>query len=204
MADYEFTADWFTGSIKTWRPFLAAYKPTKLLEIGSWEGRSTCFLIEECAAFGTVELHCVDTWEGGIEHDSNQSRLIEPRFDHNIELAKSKAASEVTVVKHKSLSSTALASLISEGKTDYFDFIYVDGSHQAPDVLADAVLSFLLARVGGLIVFDDYLWFIEPQGRQDHFNMPKPAVDAFVNIFRRKVRVLEAPLYQLYLEKTGS
>ena len=38
------------------------------------------------------------------------------------------------------------------------DFIYVDGSHQAHDVLCDAILSFKLLRVGGIVCFDDYLW----------------------------------------------
>jgi hypothetical protein len=51
------------------------------------------------------------------------------------------------------------------------------------------------------MVFDDYLWSHEPAGSQDHFNMPKPAVDAFVNVFQRKLSAYGAPLYQLYLRK---
>ncbi len=79
----------------------------------------------------------------------------------------------------------------------------MDGSHQAPDVLADAVFAFPLLKVGGLMIFDDYLWSMELPGQQDSFNMPKPAIDAFVNIYQRKVRVLSAPLYQLYVMKTA-
>ena len=37
-----------------------------------------------------------------------------------------------------------------------FDFIYVDGGHDAGTALADGLLSFRLLRPGGLIVFDDY------------------------------------------------
>ncbi|HEX2816824.1 MAG TPA: class I SAM-dependent methyltransferase, partial [Phenylobacterium sp.] len=81
------------------------------------------------------------------------------------------------------------------------ELIYIDGSHQAPDVLTDAVLAFQLLRVGGILIFDDYLWSHEGPGQQDFYNMPKPAVDAFVNIFQRRMTVIGAPLRQLYVRK---
>jgi hypothetical protein len=31
--------------------------------------------------------------------------------------------------------------------------------------------------------------------------MPKPAIDAFINIYQRKMTVVGAPLYQLYTRK---
>ena len=69
-------------------------------------------------------------------------------------------------------------------------------------MLADAVLSFWLLRRGGVMVFDDYLWSLEPWGQQDPLNMPKPAIDAFINIYQRKLRVLAGiPLYQIAIEK---
>jgi predicted O-methyltransferase YrrM len=101
----------------------------------------------------------------------------------------------------KSFSDGALASLLAEGKRGYFDFIYVDGSHRAPDVLYDAVLSFRLLRVGGVIAFDDYLWDDETRKEVDPIGTPKIAIDAFTNIYSRKLRILRAPLYQLYIQK---
>ena len=84
----------------------------------------------------------------------------------------------------------------------HFDFVYVDGSHEAPDVLADALLAHRLVRAGGVIAFDDYLWSPLPDGEQDHYLLVKPAVDAYVNAFQRKVRVLQGlPAYQLYVQK---
>ena len=72
-------------------------------------------------------------------------------------------------------------------------------------MLTDAVLAFQLLRVGGIIIFDDYLWRLEPDGRQDPLNMPKPAIDLFINIFQRKLRVISGlPIWQLYIEKTFS
>lgn len=81
MSGYEFTTDWFTPRADIWRDLLAEYQPTKVLEIGSWEGRSACFIIEQCAQHNSIELHCVDTWQGGIEHDPAQSNSTETRFD---------------------------------------------------------------------------------------------------------------------------
>jgi predicted O-methyltransferase YrrM len=126
---------------------------------------------------------------------------VERRFDRNIAIAQLRAQHDVRVRKLKKTSVKALVELITHNEA-LFDLIYVDGSHQATDVLQDAILSFQLLRVGGLLIFDDYLWRLEPDGQQDAFNMPKPAIDAFVNVFQRKLRVLELPNYQLYVEKT--
>ena len=41
-----------------------------------------------------------------------------------------------------------------------FDFIYIDGSHIAKDVLTDACMAWPLLMPKGLMVFDDYMWEI--------------------------------------------
>ncbi len=51
-----------------WDSLIPQINPTRILEIGSYEGASTCYLIEKLATSKQIELHCVDTWEGGIEH----------------------------------------------------------------------------------------------------------------------------------------
>jgi hypothetical protein len=94
-----------------------------------------------------------------------------------------------------------MAQLLVEGKGNYFDFIYIDGSHQAPDVLVDAVLAFKLLKVGGTLGFDDYLWSEGTSGDEAPLRCPKPAVDAFVNIYAGKVKIIPLPLYQLYMRK---
>lgn len=199
--EYEYTQDWFSGYIPIWNELLAQIKPSKILEIGSFEGRSTCYVIETSGALQDLEVHCVDTWEGGAEHAGLEVPAVEQRFRRNTSRAIASVTHRVNLVVHKKPSNLALVELISAGHVSSFDLIYVDGSHQAPDVLSDAVLSFRLVRKGGLIVFDDYLWSMEPPGKQDLLNMPKPAIDSFVNIYQRKLRVLSAQLYQIYIQK---
>ena len=201
--DYEFSEDWFSHVEPCWGEILYEFRPRRLLEIGSYEGRSACFLIDQLARVAVIELHCIDSWAGGVEHDKSAMGAVEARFDSNIAKAREKATHEVRFRKHKAMSSDALARLLTRGAREHFDLIYIDGSHQAPDVLADAVLAFQLLKVGGVMIFDDYVWAFGEPGEEDFFHMPKPAIDAFVNIYRRKLSLIQKPLYQLYLRKTA-
>lgn len=203
---YQFTNDWFLVTAKSvWDHLIPRVDPTRILEVGSFEGASTCYIIDSLASRKSIELHCVDTWEGGVDNKDAGTDMsaVEQRFLHNIKVSTERAANKVDVHCHKSYSDVALARLLAEGKQNYFDFIYVDGSHQAPDVLCDAVLSFRLLKTGGVMVFDDYLWAESLPYGVDPIRCPKPAIDAFTNIYARKIRILREPLYQLYVEKLG-
>ena len=202
---YEFTNDWFTKVAEdNWKILIPQVNPKKVLEIGSYEGAATSFIINNVN--DCEEIFCIDTWEGGVEHGKMDAKSIsmkhvEKRFDKNIEIAIKEAKSNVNIKKIKARSDDALINLLSEGKKNYFDFIYVDGSHQAPDVLLDAILSFRLLRVGGVIAFDDYLWSEELESGRDPLRCQKPAIDAFTNLYLRKIDILSAPLYQMYVTK---
>ena len=70
------------------------------------------------------------------------------------------------------------------------DFIYVDGSHFAKDVLSDAVFGFELLNIGGVMLFDDAVSWRYGEYIQDS---PKVAVDAFIQCNWNRLRVLEMP-----------
>jgi hypothetical protein len=65
------------------------------------------------------------------------------------------------------------------------DFGYVDGSHKANDVLRDSVLLFDLMKVGGTIIWDDFMWDITP----DELDKPRIAIEAFLKIYAHSLRV---------------
>jgi predicted O-methyltransferase YrrM len=172
-----------------------------VLEIGSFEGLSTTYIIRQCTAFGALDIHCIDTWAGAVDLPPQAMARVEDRFDENVNLAIARASAPVRVRKIKRRSALALAAHIASGELP-FDLIYVDGSHTAADVMIDAVLAFQLLRVGGVMIFDDYLWSMEPALFVDPLNTPKPSIDAFVAAFMRKVRVLPGlPNAQCYVEK---
>ena len=205
QGDYQLTNNWFELAAKdNWDQILPSLRPEKVLEIGSYEGASTVYLIENLTLNNEkLELHCVDTWGGGIEHVSSDMHAVEERFKNNVKVARGAASNPFILETHKGFSDICLARLLAEGKAGYFDFIYVDGSHQAPDVLTDAVLGFKLLRVGGVMGFDDYLWAESLPGGKDLLRCPKPAVDAFINLNFRKVELMHLGNYQAYVTKTS-
>lgn len=148
-----------------------------------------------------IELHCLDLWESqGLE-----TSPVLSRFNRNTKLAIANAKNPVELKEYRGLSSNSLTALCHTLGEEYFDFIYVDGGHDSPTVLCDAILSFKLARVGAVIVFDDYLWITPDQLSVDLINNPKLAIDAFTSIFFRKLRILSGfPLYQIYLQKISN
>ena len=206
---YEFSNRWFEDNAKPfWETLLPRLQVATALEVGSYEGASACYLVDRIAAHGPLTLHCIDTWEGGTEHQPDGSapadmQAVEQRFQRNIGAAIQRAAHPVDLHVHRGYSDAALVKLLASGEGGSFDFIYIDGSHQAPDVLSDAVLAFKLLKVGGHMVFDDYLWSEPlPYGR-DPIRCPKPAIDAFTTLYCRRLEILEAPLWQLYIRKTS-
>ncbi len=199
-----FTNGWFDKVARSvWEQLIPKIKPAKILEIGSYEGASACFLIQILAKDMAIEIHCIDNWEGGVQHEmiGVDMNAVESRFKHNLKLAIDTAPNKVDLFVYKESSDLCLSRLLSDNRKNYFDFIYIDGSHQAPDVLCDAVLGFRLLKIGGVIAFDDYLWAENLPYGKDPLRCPKPAIDAFVNLNIRKLSILSAPLYQLYIQK---
>ena len=70
------------------------------------------------------------------------------------------------------------------------DLIYVDGSHFAKDVLADAVLGFEILNIGGVMLFDDAVSWRYGEAIQDS---PKIAIDSFIACNWNRLKVLEMP-----------
>lgn len=213
---YQFTADWFLGDVyesgvvvdipEIWRDVFKSFSIKTVLEIGSYEGRSSCFIGEVLGKIQPIRLYCVDTWLGSNEHSQHNMADVENRFDKNIDTLKRQLGGQLEhFEKMKTTSVRACAQLIASGMQERFDFIHIDGSHAACDVLTDAVCAFQLLKPGGLIIFDDYLWSYGYETSGNSLQTPKPAIDAFANCFRDSIEVLHGfPLYQLYAKKVAA
>jgi predicted O-methyltransferase YrrM len=198
MADeYQFTKDWFNWAPAVWEqltPMLSGKAGQRnFLEIGSFEGRSSIWIAENMMQDGDY-LRCIDTWEGGEEHGEEDMSEVEERFRANLIVATEKFP-ERLIFQSKGTSVARLAQL--QGKT-MFDFIYIDGSHKAPDVLTDACMAWPLLKLEGLMVFDDYMW----GNPRDALHRPKIAIDAFTNIFGETAEIVHVG-YQLVVRKKG-
>jgi predicted O-methyltransferase YrrM len=198
MSEYQFTQDWFNWAPEVWNqltPMLSGVAGKRnFLEIGSFEGRSAVWIAENMMQDGD-RLNCIDTWMGGEEHGEENMSEVEERFRHNLTVA-AKTYPERVIVQQKGTSTLALAHKIRHGA--FYDFIYIDGSHKAPDVLTDACMAWPLLKLEGLMVFDDYMW----GNPRDALHRPKIAIDAFTNIFGETAEIVHVG-YQLVVRKKG-
>jgi predicted O-methyltransferase YrrM len=193
LSDYKFTQDWFHWAPQVWEhliPHLPERK--KFLEIGAFEGRATTWIIENMMEDGG-EVICIDTWEGGEEHINGEMQNAKMNFDHNINTVR-KQFPKRFVTACKGLSREWLPALTQDEAE--FDFIYIDGSHIAKDVLTDACMSWPLLKKGGIMVFDDYMWG-DPR---DVLHRPKLAIDMFTTLFGEELQPLHTG-YQVVLKK---
>ena len=221
MTDYKFTKDWFSWAPPVWEQLIPSLPSGRrsFLEIGSFEGRSTIWIIENMMNPGDW-IDCVDTWEGGEEHSIEDMYDAEASFDDNIIKALNCTSAQHRsregswghtrfagpggdaennrVYKYKSKSTEFLGRKLAhwvDGKNLY-DFIYIDGSHVAKDVLTDACMAWPLLKPAGFMVFDDYLW----GPPRDVLHRPKAAIDAFCNLFAEEVEIIHVG-YQLVVRK---
>lgn len=163
-----YTKLWHDAHVDVWSailPPLLPEGPRCWLEIGSWEGRSAAWTLDNLLTRENDELHCVDVW-------SRQD--VEDNFDANV---------GGRVSKHKGRS----VDYLTVEKRRYCG-IYIDGSHDAPDVLADAVLAWQRLDVGGVMILDDYGWH-HPKHLAGRV-APKVAIDGFIFSHITRLRVL--------------
>jgi hypothetical protein len=188
---YIFTVDWFSYNIPFWTHYLKELKDKpnlRFLEIGSFQGRSTVWLLENILTDKSSTITCIDTFEGSIEHTlyfKNDIKNLFDIFSYNI----SKFKNKVNIIKDKS--QIALKQI-----NEQYDFIYIDGDHKASSVIEDAILSFPLLKKGGIMIFDDYQWF----EMKKYIDNPKAAIDAFLEIYADKITVLYKN-HQVIIEK---
>lgn len=150
-------------------PFMDQFdtsQPLRMMEIGCQEGRTSLYLLDKYLGNDNSEIFCLDLFP-----DSKFG--MEANFDHNVKV--SGVTDKVTKLKGPSWQS-----LRSIDEYESFDLIYIDGWHGAHGVLDDAVLTWKLLKVGGIVVFDDYKW--RPKGATDE-RCPRLAVDAFHSIY---------------------
>jgi predicted O-methyltransferase YrrM len=178
-----FTTNWVRHGEPQWKIHLAPFmgKPNiQALEIGSFEGRSAIWFVQNVLTHPTSQITCVDLF----------GERLDAFFDHNINVTG--VADKVRKLKGRS--QHVLRTLPYE---ETFDFVYVDGCHLANCALADMVLSFDLIKVGGLMIVDDYGWSGPEHDR------PKIAVDAFLHIYQPHLEVVHKG-YQVIVRKTSS
>ena len=176
---------------ENWNRWLGKFKgrPCTAIEVGSWEGRSARWFLDNILTNEQSRLVCIDTWEGGEEHRANgiDCSVTWPNFKSNM----AEYGGKVLPIKGRSEDGLRKAFCFRA------DFIYIDGSHMAADVLSDSVLAWPLLKDSGVLIFDDYRW--EFKGA---LSEPMIAIDAFLQCYRGRYNLLGIG-YQVAIEKIG-
>lgn len=177
---YRFTRDWFGSHIPAWEKHLKSrvgLPNFNALEVGSFQGMSTCWLLDRVLTHPTSKITCIDPY-------------FQPEFSENI----AKTGAGDRVIKIVGYSQNLLASLPPK----HYDLIYIDGCHLATVAFRDALRSWRLLKVGGMAVFDDYNVAETDNPEQE----AKRGIDAFLERVQKWVDIIDEG-YQLFFVKTG-
>lgn len=197
-ASYQWTSeqDWFSHNIPEWSQWISLLKTSvpRLLEIGTWEGRSAVWLLENACQSGG-DLTCIDHFDL-LTTEAGRERY--EKVLHNLALTGKpfRLMDDFSVPALYTLLDESLSPTAPAG----FDFLYIDGSHEADDTCLDGELAWRLAEKGAIVIFDDYNWSVQPADGPHH---PRRGIDTFMTLHAGEFERLSSHgSYQMVLRKT--
>lgn len=179
----KFSQDWFKDAVPIFEEVLEMYKGrdgVHYLEIGSFEGRSVVWMLENILTGEDSDATCIDSFGGGkfYKLGGNVSRKLENTLHSNLKPFKG---------KYRVLKGESQDVLKNTPMKEQFDIIYVDGFHSAPATLQDILNSFYALKMGGIMLIDDHTWAFNGLELQE---TPKIAIDSFINCFKDKIELI--------------
>lgn len=126
--------------------------PAVIVEVGSFKGRSACYLAEGAKVGGGAEVYCVDPWDlpGNIHGKHGfTDPAVRATFDRQ-----TRAMGHANRIHALQAFSTVAAE--SWPRNIPIGLLFLDGSHEYADVRADFEAWSPYVPAGGVVVFDDY------------------------------------------------
>jgi predicted O-methyltransferase YrrM len=167
-----YSNQWFDKHINNWQKLILPVikENISILELGSYEGRSSVWIHENIVVPKNGTIDCVDHWV---------SPQIESSFDENIK--------NTSIKKYKS---NFLPFLINAINQEYkYDLIYLDGDHSASATLQHGVLSWLLLKDNGILIFDDYKWTM-PENKKHLYLDARIGIDSFLSSYEKEYNLI--------------
>lgn len=150
--------------------------PKTIIEVGTWKGQSAITMAEHCKLINLeTKIYCIDTWLGALEFFDGSLGLLsseEYRKERDLRYVNGYPSiyyqflSNVVHTKNEERivpipNTSIIGSRYLKNHEICANLIYIDGSHQYEDVLADLKAYFPLLSSGGIIFGDDFVseWF---------------------------------------------
>lgn len=181
--DYQFTQDTFSHQIPIWSKslqHLAHQENIRALEIGSGQGTTACWLLDNILSQPSAQLACID-------------RAFSEQFNLNIKHA------QVDNDKVQRLEGKISESLKSLDAQTYNVAIIQDSLKQAKLMEQHARLCWKLLTPDAVVMFPSYAW----KHPKDADKSPKVGIDRFLASVNGQFEVLHQG-YQLIIKRNGS
>jgi hypothetical protein len=169
LKEYIFSNDSFTYHLTVWKQALSEFKNKPnihYLEVGPLEGRALLWMVENILTDPTSTATAIEAFVT----KTLLNNIKKSKLENKIKIIDGYSQVELKKLPH-----------------NYFDIIYIDGDHYSSAVLMDAMLSWPLLKVGGILIFDDYLWKIDKFPPNER---PQMAIDAFISSHQDHIDVI--------------
>ena len=177
------TTDYFSINAYYWHQIINDnYKNFSYLEIGSWEGNSALFILNN---FKTKKVVCVDVWE-----DSNFSEIQLNNFNN--------FKNNMNEFKNRFSSFQGTSDNFFSKNKEKFDLIYIDGAHEAMQVYKDINNAWDALSVNGIIICDDYFYH-DPKNMIE--NVPAVSINNFISENKNKYKIICVNNTQIFIKK---
>jgi hypothetical protein len=130
----------------------------QIVEIGVYEGASSCFWSDFYLSHPESCLISIDPFTGSSEHHEkpeNYPELAKIELTARGNIAKSDNAAKIEVIKGCSWDVFPELNRRSGGEP-WIDVLYIDGAHDPASVARDTTLFVPMVKSGGIVIFDDY------------------------------------------------
>lgn len=185
-----YIVDWFDNNIERWEKHFKKLRklPIQALEIGSFEGRSAVWALENIFVHPQATMTCIDDFS--LKEFAGKKFYPTVVKRHFLENTK-RFGKRIQLIEAPSSQALKSTELLAKK----FDFIYIDANRHAKHVLEDAVLSLPLLNIGGYIIFDDYTI-----SKKHDYTCPKKGIDAFLDLYNDELKVIETT-WQVIVKK---
>jgi hypothetical protein len=148
--------------------------PINYLEIGVADGANAILVSKSYAKHPDSRIYCVDPW---IDYDEYPEYKGEQQVGFSTFLSNIQKLTTNKFIIVRGMSDRIVPTFANE----FFDIIFVDGNHETEYVYRDGIMALQKVKVGGYIVFDDYI---------STWKQTMVGIDKFIGEFKDKIDII--------------